>query len=176
MSLCQGWSASGAPSRLPWFLLRYTPPKQLSPAHGEVGPACDVYALGATLYCLLTGRPPFLGSSIFQTFSQTLEQDVVSPRALNTGVPPDLEAICLRGLEKRPERRYPSADALADELDRFLQEKPIQTPRLGVGRKLRRWCCRQPVLAGTAGILLLALLGALAIAVVRNHEMRQQLA
>lgn len=115
----------------------YMPPEQVA---GRVGPACDVYGLGVILYELLTGRVPFRGRTIIDLFEQVLHAEPDPPRRENPGVPPDLELICLRCLEKDPARRYPTARELADDLRRFLGGERIVQRRPGFfGRLLRRW-------------------------------------
>jgi tRNA A-37 threonylcarbamoyl transferase component Bud32 len=98
----------------------YMAPEQITNRRGEIGPACDIYAMGALLYELLTGRPPFVARDHFSTLLQVLECDPVSPRQANATVPRDLEKICLKCLEKEPQHRYESAAELADDLTRFL--------------------------------------------------------
>ena len=105
----------------------YMPPEQARDARRRtpLGPSCDVYSLGAILYQMLTGRPPFQAASPVETMMLVLEHDPVPPRVLNPGVSPDLEMIALRCLQKQPELRYPSAAALADDLQAFLRDEPV---------------------------------------------------
>ena len=105
----------------------FIPPEQAASHHGKVNRRSDVYGLGAILYHLLTGRPPFTGRTISATIDQVLNSDPLSPRFLNPLVPEDLEAVCLRCLEKKPDCRYGTAQELADELDRFLNGQPVRT-------------------------------------------------
>jgi serine/threonine-protein kinase len=103
----------------------YMPPEQASPMRGPPGPPADVYALGAILYAALTGRPPFQAASALDTVLLVLEQDPVAPRSLNPRVDPDLEMIALKCLEKRPELRYATATALAEDLEAYLAGEPV---------------------------------------------------
>ncbi len=103
----------------------YLPPEQLSAGSGEFGPTSDVYGLGAILYHLLTGRPPYLSSTVADTLKQLQETEPVPPRNLNLAVPRDLQTICLRCLRKKQRQRYQTALALAEDLDRYLQNQPI---------------------------------------------------
>src|SRR5262249_46777830 len=98
----------------------YMAPEMAEARGTPIGPAADVYGLGAILYELLTGRPPFVGGSLLESVRQTLSDDPVPPRRLRQSVPRDLETICLHCLHKDPGRRYASAEALAEDLDRFL--------------------------------------------------------
>jgi serine/threonine protein kinase len=136
----------------------YMPPEQAGASADQVGPASDVYALGAVLYAVLTGRPPFSAASPLDTVIQVLEQDPVSPRQLNAAVPRDLETIALKCLEKSPTRRYATAQDLADELGRYLAGEPIEARPISPDERLWRWCRRHPARAVAAGTVLLSLL------------------
>jgi WD40 repeat protein len=136
----------------------YMAPEQASSAN-KVGPPADVYALGAILYELLTGRPPFQAADLMATLEQVRSQEPQPPRRLRTGLPRDLETICLKCLEKDLVRRYASAAALEDDLSRFLRGEP--TPARPVGRLERvwRWCQRRPAVAALLAGIALTLVG-----------------
>jgi tRNA A-37 threonylcarbamoyl transferase component Bud32 len=139
-------------------------PSYLAPEQAEgkkaVGPAADVYALGAILYRLLTGEPPFQAATPLDTILKVLSDEPVPPHRLAPKVPADLETICLKCLRKRPGERYAEAADLAEDLRRFLEDKPIRARPLGRIERVWRWCKRHPVGAVVAAGIVLAIVAA----------------
>ena len=151
---------TATPSRAIFGTPGYMAPEQAFGRSRDVGPAADVYGLGAILYELLTGRPPFQGGTAYETLLLVRDEDPVPPRRLRPGTPRDLETVCLKCLEKEPARRYASAARLADDLAAFLARRPVAARPVGRLGRLGRWTRREPVVAGlsAAAVLLVATL------------------
>lgn len=132
----------------------YLPPEQVNSRNGAVGPSSDIYALGALLYHLLTGRPPFVGDTIHETLAQVERQEPVPPRLLNPTVTRNLETICLKCLEKEPDRRYATALELAEDLERDSNGQPILARPISSVERLYRTARRHP----TRSLLIIALM------------------
>jgi WD40 repeat protein/tRNA A-37 threonylcarbamoyl transferase component Bud32 len=150
----------------------YMPPEQASGQLDHVGPQSDVYALGAILYCLLTGRPPFQAATPLDTVLLVLGQDPVPVRQLNGQVPRDLETITQKCLEKDPQKRYSSARDLGRDLERWLNHEPIVARRSGPWERGRKWVRRQPAWAATIAISVLSLAGIIVAQAISNHRIR----
>jgi WD40 repeat protein/serine/threonine protein kinase len=152
----------------------YMAPEQVRGQNDRVGPLADVYALGAILYELLTGRPPFQAPTTLEVMNQVSDLDCVPPSRLVPRLPRDLETICLKCLQKDPRRRYASAQDLADDLERFLAGKPVRARPVGMPEKALKWVRRRPTQAAACGlaalVLVLAGLGGGAAALWRQTE------
>ncbi len=147
----------------------YMAPEQAGGSRA-VGPAADVYAVGAILYELLTGRPPFRAATAFETLEQVRAQEPVPVRQLQPGVPADLATVCLKCLEKDPARRYASAGELADDLRRFLEYRPIRARRASAAERVRRWVRRNPWPAAAGLLLVFLVAGSTVAAWFLNRE------
>ncbi len=132
---------------------QYMAPEQAAVRRAEVGPATDVYALGATLYQILAGRSPFRGETDAQTLRLVVESEPVPLRMMRPGLPRDLETICLKCLRKEPSRRYTSAAALRDDLGRFLEGRPIVGRPVSVLEHARGWMRRRPAISALLGLV-----------------------
>lgn len=166
-SLTMTGAVMGSPS--------YMAPEQAQGRNDRVGPHTDVYALGAILYQMLTGRPPFLASSVAETMMQVVQRQPAAPSRSNADIPRDLETICLKCLEKEPARRYATARELGEELARFLKGAPIQARPASLARKTTNWLRQHPGwLAGAAALVMLGLLCAVFWLYQENAFMRAQ--
>jgi WD40 repeat protein len=155
----------------------YMAPEQADGRVHSVGPTADVYALGAILYEMVTGRPPFRGATPFETVNQVINHDPVSLRHLQPAVPRDLETICLKCLRKEPGRRYASALDLAEDLRRFLDGHPITARPVTVIERMTHWAKRKPALASLAATLLFGVLVGMPLLTflyLRSETFRQQ--
>jgi len=148
----------------------YMPPEQARGTSGD-SPLADVYSLGAVLYCLVTGRPPFQAAVALETLRQVIESDPVSPRVLNSAVPRDLETIIAKCLEKSPEQRYSTAADLSDDLQRFSEGHPVAARPLSRVARAMRWCRRKPLQASLVALvsLLVGLAGISTVLVSRTR-------
>jgi WD40 repeat protein len=137
----------------------YMSPEQAEGKSREIGTEADVYGLGATLYELLTGRPPFRGDSMMATIQRVLSKEPDRPGALDRSIPRDLETICLKCLEKDPRKRYPTAEALGEDLNAFLAGRSISARPVGSLERSWKWCRRNPTVAALLALVIVSLLG-----------------
>ncbi len=147
----------------------YIAPEQVNGSAGKLGPASDVYSLGAILFDLLTGRPPFLGEHALKVIQQASEKPAPKLRTLVPGLDRDLETICAKSLEREPDARYRSAGALAEDLERWLEGRHIVARPVSPPARVWRWTRRNPVVAGMAALLLA--LGSAVGVMIWNGEM-----
>lgn len=156
----------------------YMPPEQASGDMAQVGALADVYSVGAILYCLVTGRPPFQAVNTIDTLTQAINEEPIPPRQLNSGVDADVETIILKCLEKQIDRRYDSADALSQELGRYLNGEPIVARPISRMERIWRWGKRKPaaatVCALAATLLLLLSIGGPLIALQQRNFAKEQ--
>jgi TolB-like protein/Tfp pilus assembly protein PilF len=150
----------------------YMAPEQAAGNNAGLTSATDVYGLGAVLYQLLTNHPPFAGGTTYETIKLLLETEPRQPRLWNSKVDRDLSTVCLKSLEKDPQRRYSSALALAEDLERWLKHEPIQARRTGVIGRGKKWLQRNPTAAGIA-VLSFALIAAVGVIVWRSDLFRR---
>src|SRR5262249_1125280 len=134
----------------------YMAPEQAEGKASEVGPLVDVYALGAILYEMLTGRAPFVGATPLDTLLRVVSSQPTAPSLEQPGIPRDLETICLKCLEKVPSHRYASAAALAEDLRRFCQGMPILARNVSRAARVVKWARRRPEMAAILMVLGLA--------------------
>jgi serine/threonine protein kinase len=148
----------------------YMAPEQASGQRAQVGVAADVYGLGAILYELLTGRPPFEGVTALETLLQVMTREPVAPRQMQPKLPVDLETICQKCLQKDPGKRYASAAALADDLRRFLRNDVILARPTNNLEKIARWCRRYPSIASLLAVIVTLLVSGIAISSFFAYE------
>jgi serine/threonine protein kinase/WD40 repeat protein len=151
----------------------YTSPEQAAGRKAEIDARTDVYAIGATLYDMLTGRPPFSGASTVDILKQLLDRDPIAPRLLIPGIPRDLETICLKCLEKEPENRFTSAQELADELERALQGHPIRSRPTSIVVRFVKWCRRRPAVAALVGLSLMMTITIVGLVASSNQSLKR---
>jgi tetratricopeptide (TPR) repeat protein len=152
----------------------YMAPEQAAGHSKEIGPATDIYALGAILYEMLTRRPPFVGDSTLETLQLVRDHEPLMPARLRPNMPRDLETICLKCLQKEPAKRYASAQTLADDLGRFLNAQPILARPTPGWERLVKWTKRRPALAALGAVSTAALVAVVAVVLVYNVRLQRQ--
>jgi serine/threonine protein kinase len=152
----------------------YMAPEQARGEIHAISPATDVYALGAILYEMVTGRPPFRAARPLDTVQQVISQDPVPPRRLQPKVPRDLETICLKCLEKEPKKRYASALEMAEDLGRFQAGEPILARPTSTLERVVKWARRRPLLAALAGVIALLIVSLLVGGFWYNRQVRAE--
>ena len=153
----------------------YMAPEQVLGASGTQGPAVDIYALGAVLYESLTGHPVFQAGNMLDTMQLVLKQQPVPPRQWQPKTPRNLETICLKCLEKAPGSRYPSAQALAEDLGRFLAGEPIRARPAGPCERAWRWCRTHPSGASLIAMAAMAVVVVFSLVLAYNHRLAKEL-
>jgi serine/threonine protein kinase len=152
----------------------YMAPEQATGVTKSIGPACDVYSLGAIFFEMLTGRPPFYDPDPVETILQVISDEPVSIRRLSPNVPRDLQTICHKCLEKQPKKRYPSAGELADDLDRYLSSRPILARPTPTWERVVKWTKRRPGTAGMIAVIVVAVVTIVVYGIWKNGELRAQ--
>ncbi len=148
----------------------YIAPELVRRHRSGASPRTDIYGLGAVLYTLLTGQPPFEGQNAYEVLERVAKSPPLPPRRLNPRVDPDLETICLKCLEKDPESRYRCAGELGDDLGRWLARRPVQARPIGRWERAWRWCRRYPLISGLVALVILLMGGVIALLVVHQHR------
>ncbi len=147
----------------------YIPPEQAEGVRSKIGPHSDIFALGAILYTILTGRPPYAGDEILPLLQRAKRADFPRPSAIAPGVPPALERICLKAMSLSPKDRYHTASALAEEVDRWLRDEPVRAYPEGPKARSLRWGRKHPSAVVGAAVVLIAAIAGLSFAVWRDH-------
>jgi uncharacterized delta-60 repeat protein len=155
--------------------IRYMSPEQAAGRIHEIGPTSDVYSLGTVLYELLSGAPPFNADSDLEVLQKIQREDPPKIRSRRREAPSDLETICLKCLQKQSSRRYPSARALAEDLDRYAAGLPIHARPVGAAERARKWARRNPAWAGLAASIVLFVAAAMAMLIDSNRRIRAAL-
>ena len=166
-------SSSGSSETLPGSALgtpAYMSPEQAGGDLDRLGPRSDVYSLGATLYCLLTGKPPFEGDDIGEILRRVQAGDVRAPRAVDPALDKALEAVCLKAMATKPADRYATCRALAEDIERWAADEPVSAWREPISRRVRRWANRNRTAVASVAVALMAgVVGLSAVLVVQTQ-------